>query len=120
MPSISFFVEGRPYAKQSFRFTKGGYSYQTSNVKNWQRTVSICAKEVYRGDLLNEDVTVGLDFVYSGAGADLDNFCKAVIDGLQGSIFVNDRKVVGLFATKRKHQGSETLGVQIRIDYGNI
>ena len=107
-----FFVAGWPYAKQSFRYKRGG-SYQTENVKNWQNTIGWTAKEHYKGELLVMPVAMKLDFYVKRNDADCDNLAKGTMDSLQGVIYKNDRQVIDLHITKQIKKG--ILGVRIRI-----
>ena len=107
-----FFVAGWPYAKQSFRYKRGG-SYQTENIKNWQNTIGWTAKEHYKGELLTCPVKVYLDFFVKRNDSDVDNISKCLLDGLQGVVFKNDRQVMELHATKQVSKLG--LGVRVRI-----
>lgn len=112
---IDFFVEGRPYAKQSFRYTRAGLHYQTENVKSWQGIISMKAKEVWHKDpLIKNGLAIRLDFYLRGNTADIDNLTKAVLDGLQGVVYKNDRQIYSLIATKIVTPVS-VAGVRIRI-----
>jgi len=112
IPSIDIFVEGTPYAKQSFRFKHNGKNYISAGVRAWQDTISAITLSEYRGKVLEIPLGVQLDFFYRW-DADVDNFSKCVLDALQGIVFKNDRQIVALMITKRK--GTEKIGVRIRI-----
>jgi Holliday junction resolvase RusA-like endonuclease len=112
MYSVEFFVHGWAYAKQSFRYA-AGHSYQTKNVKKWQNAIWCAAKEAHDGDLLDEAVEVHLDFYVKRDLADLDNLSKCVLDGLQGSIFKNDKRVVRLILTKTQIKDASRIGVHV-------
>jgi Holliday junction resolvase RusA-like endonuclease len=66
----------------------------------WQETVAETARIFYRGDPLEIPLSVEMEFYVRRDRADLDNLCKAVLDGMQGIIFENDRQVKQLVLTK--------------------
>lgn len=108
---IDVFVPGRPYAKQSFRFSRRG-TYQTENIKAWQKTIGYKAREAYKEDPVESSILAWLEFYLTKDLGDIDNLSKAVLDGLQGIVYKNDKKIAVLVATKQK---SKSQGVRIRI-----
>lgn len=111
-PLIDVTAVGRPYAKQSFRYTKQGLHYQTENVKGWQDFVASVVMLEYGLPKYAFPLSVRLDFTLVRDLADVDNLSKAVLDALQGVAFVNDRQVKELLSTKAV---GTPPGVRIRI-----
>jgi Holliday junction resolvase RusA-like endonuclease len=120
-PPITFFVPGRPIAKQSFRYGKGG-SYQRQVVKDWQATVAQYAMIAMQGrDRFEGAIKINLEFqlpedLAPQADPDLDNLSKCILDGLQGVAFDNDKMVYSLHLHKR-YTGTFPPGVRIMIEH---
>lgn len=111
---IEMFIEGYPYSKQSFRFRRNGHHYQAKNVTQWQAKIAKDVGEVWDKLPTKKKLSVKLVFCYSRDVADVDNLSKAVLDGLQGIVFKNDKQVVHLESTKIVVK--EPLGVYIKIE----
>ncbi len=109
-----FFVDGKPAAKQSFRYTRSGKKYQRANVKAWQDIVAIRSKQNWGKELTNKKLEVYLRFYLKKDLADVDNLSKAVLDGMQGIIYENDKQVKILHAQKVK-AGNHEAGVYVEI-----
>ena len=119
MRSVTFTVEGRPRAKQSFRYSrKGGYT--DAGVKGWQSTVAQQAALAMRGrDRFAGPVAVILEFYLpDNHRRDADNLSKGVLDALNGIVFDDDAQVVDLHITKhvRKPAG---VWVEVRQEEGD-
>ncbi len=117
---IQFFVPSEPRAKQSFRVGAGRRGgYQSARVKGWQAEVGWEGQKAMRTatrEPLQGDVSVSLSFNMSkNARVDLDNLSKAVLDGLNGICFVDDRQVRVLVLRKRVDKSNP--GVLVKI-YG--
>lgn len=64
---------------------------------------------------LDGDVAVTIYvFVQSGRHGDIDNYVKAVLDGLNGVAYLDDRQVVQVFATKAQPATTEGTYVIVR------
>ena len=100
MNLINFRILGDPVPKQSFVFASRGRSHMKPRAREWQETVASTARVFYREDPLEIPLSVEMEFYVQKDRADLDNLCKAVLDGLQGIIFKNDRQVKRLVLTK--------------------
>jgi crossover junction endodeoxyribonuclease RusA len=111
MASHTFRIEGRPKAKGRPRATKTGQIYTPKPTKDYENLVAVSYDGPDFGDArLSVDlafypthtlVTISdTDAAASTLTADLDNMVKAVLDGLQGRAFINDRQVYELSAVK--------------------
>ena len=114
---IKFFVAGKAIPKQSYRAVKGG-GYTDPKVKAWQMAVSWAAKEaVNMQEWLTTDLEVTLLFVLPeekrSYRKDLDNLSKAVLDGMNGIVYADDKQITRL--TIEKRTGSEP-GVYVEVD----
>lgn len=104
---IKFFVAGEPRAKQSFIVTGRGRGMTPIRVRIWQSEVGWEAmKEMRSCDYTSEDrltgeLAVRLIFQLGNARVvDLDNLSKAVLDGLNGICWEDDRQIVDLHLIK--------------------
>ena len=61
------------------------------------------------------DVKITLDFYRPRKAGDLDNRIKIVLDGLQGSAFINDSQIVEIVA--RRHEDPARPRVETQIEY---
>ena len=111
MASYTFTIEGRPKAKGRPRATKAGHLYTPAATKKWEDEVAKAYRGPHFGDaILSADfafwpthVTVTIsdtDATKSTLNADIDNLVKAVLDGLNGVAFDDDRQIHELAAVK--------------------
>lgn len=101
---VSFFVIGDPVPKQSFRFAKGG-SYQPARVRDWQAMVAWSARQAMGGrpPIEEDGLQVYLWFTLGhGRAVDADNLSKAVLDGMNGIVWKDDRQVTELHIVKQQ------------------
>lgn len=98
---VTFSVPGQPVPKQSFRYTgangRGG-GYTDPRVKAWQTLVSQHARLAMAGrEPFTCPVSVTLTFFLpTRRRVDADNLSKAVLDSLNGIVFVDDNQVAKL------------------------
>jgi len=101
---IMFIVDGTPRAKQSFNYTKNGGGYTSPQVKEWQNTVRLRARNVMALagiEPIRGEVAVRLVFVLKTKRViDCDNLSKAVLDSLKNIVFEDDTNVVNLHIVK--------------------
>ena len=113
MERISFFIDGEPRAKQSFRSLGRRGGYTPAQVKAWQSDVAWCAQMAMRrlGELepMAGRLTVELTFFLGNARRiDSDNLSKCVQDGLNKITWLDDQQNVDLIIHKficRERQG---------------
>lgn len=116
-----FFVEGEPRPKQSFRVSgKGGY--QPARVKAWQRYVSYAAqdamREIGRTNQPYEKAKLEVHlffFLGNDRRVDLDNLSKAVLDGMNRIVFLDDQQIVDLRVSKELAKSNKEIGVRVEI-----
>lgn len=113
---LCFTVPGRPACKQSFVYTANGGGYTKPHVKRWQTSVSWAAREAMGGDApVAGPVRVTMRFVMPDkTRRDCDNLSKAVLDSLNGIVFVDDCQVVDLHITKEVNRAEA--GVMIKVE----
>ncbi|HAR45421.1 MAG TPA: hypothetical protein DCS05_04385 [Nitrospiraceae bacterium] len=100
---ISFFVEGEPRPKQSFRVSGRNGGFTHPRVKAWQTDVACEAERSMRSiGRFNQPFSAGylavrlIFFLGNHRRVDLDNLSKAVLDGLNGICYDDDRQIVDL------------------------
>jgi Holliday junction resolvase RusA-like endonuclease len=115
---ITFFVEGEPRAKQSFRVSGRGGGFQPARIKAWQADVGWCAQLALRRLEMIEPMTGNLSveltfFLGNSRRIDLDNLSKAVQDGLNNIAWIDDQQNISL--TLNKYVCRERQGVLVKI-----
>lgn len=113
IPIITFFVEGEPRAKQSFRVAGRGRGFTPARVKAWQADVGWCAQMAMRRlgmiDPLEGNLTVEMTFFLGNSRkVDADNLSKCVQDGLNNIAWTDDQQNITLIVHKyicRERQG---------------
>ena len=103
---FTFFVQGEPRAKQSFRVGNGG-GFQSARVKAWQSDcgyaaqIAMRALEIYEPYPQGTRLTVQMIFFLGNARKiDLDNLSKCVSDGLNGVLWTDDQDNIRLVLDK--------------------
>lgn len=109
---LSFFVDAEPRAKQSFRYAKGG-GFTPARIKAWQGEVGWAGQRAMSAagfvGPMQGNLTLELIFVLGNLRRiDLDNLSKAVQDGLNEIVYVDDKQNIRLVIDKfvcRTRQG---------------
>ena len=98
---VTFTVFGNPLPKQSFKH-KGGQAYTPARIKAWQDTVGWAAREAMAGqEPFEGSLYAELTFIRGDKRrVDLDNLSKAVLDGCNKIVWVDDQQVFTLFLSK--------------------
>jgi Holliday junction resolvase RusA-like endonuclease len=114
---LTFFVEGNPVPKQSFKKGKKG-GYTPARVKAWQDLVSTRAKNtmaLFNVDMLLGDVEVEL-ILWRGdrKKVDIDNLSKAILDGCNDIVWKDDEQVVKITICKRYNKEEPGAMVMVR------
>jgi Holliday junction resolvase RusA-like endonuclease len=114
MTGVSFYVEGQPVPKARARTVrKGGktWSFTPKRVAEWEKEVKAEAEKIFVKPL-NGPLGIELIFymhrpksrrkeTWVTTTPDLDNLEKAVLDGLSGVVYTDDRLVVRKRSEKR-------------------
>ena len=117
MTHIIINVEGAPVPKQSMKMGRG-HSYTPQHIKDWQNTVSWCAKEAALNSgwvMTSERVKVTSMFRLPDLQRrDLDNLIKATNDSLKGIIIKDDDQIYK--STEEKEIVDGNPGVTILVE----
>lgn len=118
---MKIFVEGIPVGKGRPRFTRTGHAYTPEKTRMYENIVRLRALEAMRGEARLKgavSVTILARFPVPASYStkrrvaclqasekpakkpDIDNLVKAILDGLNGTIFEDDSQVVQLSAAK--------------------
>lgn len=130
---VNFTVPGKPQGKARPRFnTYTGRTYTPSKTGAYERFIALCYKQA-GGKKLTGAVDIKIECFYQIAKShtkatkalmeagqiqatikpDLDNIAKAVLDGLNGIAFDDDKQVVRLDVSKR-YDHEARIEVEIR------
>ena len=109
---IRFVIDGQPLPKARPCVTNG-QAYTPQKTREWERQIGWAARAAHVEPLAG-DLHVGLQFRRKGKRrADIDNMTKAVLDGLNGIAFADDKQIVELCAFVT--YGSDTPGITVTI-----
>jgi Holliday junction resolvase RusA-like endonuclease len=116
--NYGLWINGHPQPKERPKFSNGR-AYTPPATRAYEKLIAEEWAKIYPGVLLDEPMTIHVD-VYSKTAdrADVDNYLKIALDGLQGAAFVNDNKVRTVKATKSKVTDTADEGMRILIYLG--
>lgn len=127
-----FLVTGKPVPKGSMRVShdKYGDAHMYSDqpgLKTWETAVQYTAKQAMRRNSPSSNpIEIVLEFVVpapkrregelwpiqKGTG-DIDKLTRAMLDGMNGIVYVDDAQVVRLLASKRYCSSTRPVGVTV-------
>ena len=111
-PAVMFEWSGTPVPKGRPRMGNG-HVYTPSRTREFEEAIGWAWRETGAAPF-EGDVVVTVDIYEPSRAADLDNYVKACLDGLNGLAFADDRQVTSLAASVyRKHKPG---GVRITIE----
>lgn len=105
-------ITAKPVPKARPRLGVNGKMYTPRETKEFEELVGWCTRSVVKKPT-EKPVRVNID-VYSRTRADIDNIAKAILDGLSGIAFLDDRQVVDLRIRKLPPEDCEKIVVSIR------
>jgi Holliday junction resolvase RusA-like endonuclease len=114
---VSFVIPGPPVAQARPRATRIANSvrlYDPANVRDYKNYIKMIASQAMQGKpLIDEPICVSITLVlqkpkswpkkrvHADTKPDLDNYCKAICDGMEGVVYTNDSRIVDLILRKR-------------------
>ena len=122
---ITFWVDGLPAAQGSKKHVGRGIMVEANkNLPAWRKAIAAAAREVQKGEPLDEPLITRLDFylpkpkkprwLVPATALDIDKLERAVNDGLQdGGLIKNDSRVVQ--SISEKHYAEERTGCQVTV-----
>ena len=106
---IAFTVPGRPRPKERPRVGRNGAIYTPHATREYEQLVGWhAAAAMPRMQPFGGPVGVRIVFWCKGNAGDLDNLTKAVLDGMVGVAYEDDRQVVHLEASRRRSDNERT------------
>jgi crossover junction endodeoxyribonuclease RusA len=114
--AVSFAVSGTPVAQGSMVLRRGRVAHASSGrLTQWRHAVAWSARAVMTTQPLGGPVRVVVRFSVPTPATrppDLDKLTRAILDALTGIVWLDDRQVVSLHATKGQ---SATPGVAVTV-----
>lgn len=105
---LTFTVSGKPLPKQRPRTvrTKNGKSRtytpkKTLDAEERIRMIAWAEMQKNKVKKFTDPVGVAISFIGANPSADIDNLMKTVLDGMNGTVFEDDRQVVDCQISKR-------------------
>jgi len=105
-------IQTKPVPKARPRLGANGRMYTPKETREFEELIGWTTRSVVRKPI-EKPVKVNID-VYSKTRADFDNIAKAILDGLSGVAFIDDRQVVDLRIRKLTPVNCEKIVISIR------
>jgi Holliday junction resolvase RusA-like endonuclease len=96
--TVAFTVPGRPVPKQRPRLGRNGNIYTPKNCREYEKTVGWVARRLFKSPL-DGPVELHVRLYLNSKGGDLDNYIKAICDGLNGVAWLDDSQVERIMAS---------------------
>ncbi|WP_082413703.1 RusA family crossover junction endodeoxyribonuclease [Thermoanaerobacter thermohydrosulfuricus] len=94
---LKIVIPGRPVPKERPRLSAAGrkmYIYTPQETSKFEKQVALAALTAANGKVLFGDIAISIKLYFSDKRfGDLDNYAKSILDGLQGTLFENDKQV---------------------------
>ena len=91
---LEFTVPGNPVPKARPRVLRSGITYTPKTTKVYEARIAWTAKAAWDGQIMTQNgLGLWVRFGLEAMRPDLDNLVKAVLDGLEGVIYRNDRQI---------------------------
>jgi crossover junction endodeoxyribonuclease RusA len=113
--AVAFTVSGRPVPKQRPRLGRNGNIYTPKNCREYEKAVGWAARRLFRNPL-EGPVELHVRLYLNSKGGDLDNYIKAISDGLNGVAWLDDSQVERIMASMTvKENAAERAEVLVRL-----
>ncbi len=114
---MRFTVPGRPVPKERPRRGRGGQFYTPARTRSYEEKVGWTARAA-SVRVLSGPVSLAARFYFSRCPpGDLDNYLKAVADGLKGIAYRDDRQVVRITAELLSCRAGEE---RVEVEVGHL
>lgn len=114
---VRFVVPGRPRPKERPRVIRRGgrtITYTPGTTREYEAAVAWAARAAGVRPATGP-VAVEVVFYVSGRSPDPDNLAKAVLDGLNGIAYADDRQVVRLVAEVRRAESRDRQRAEVAV-----
>jgi Holliday junction resolvase RusA-like endonuclease len=114
MPEWALWIPGKPIPKGRPRFYNG-HALTPKATHDYEKRIADAWLDKYGFEILeDEQLTIHVDVYSKTAGrADVDNYLKIAMDGLQNFAYPNDSKIVSAKVTKTKVATPDDEGMRI-------
>ena len=109
---VAFTVPGRPRGKERPRMGRNGKFYTPKTTREYEESVAWFAKSAYKEDPTTLPVRLDLTIRSSKSKADTSNILKAIEDGMNGIIYVDDRQIKEIHISRIEGDGE---GVDVTV-----
>jgi len=119
---IKIIIPGRPVPKERPRLTVDGrkkYIYTPRETSKFEKQVALAALAAANGRILLGDLSICIKLYFANKRyGDLDNYAKSILDGLQGTLFENDKQVSKLHIERYidKNERAEVIVEEVDAD----
>ncbi len=92
---LEFTVAGNPVPKARPRVLRSGITYTPKTTKEYEQRIAWSAKAAWGSNpvLTQKGLGLWVRFGLEAMRPDLDNLVKAVLDGMEGVVYRNDRQI---------------------------
>lgn len=104
-------IPGRPVPKGRPRLGKNGNVYTPRKTREYEKLVGWCTKQTMK-EPLQGDIAMDIKVYIKGPCGDLDNLEKAILDGMNGIAYNDDRQVAAL-AIQRLKDKKERVEIEL-------
>jgi len=109
---VKFTVPGRPRGKERPRMGRNGKFYTPKTTREYEESVAWFARNAYKEEPTKDPVRLDLTIRSSKSKADTSNILKAIEDGMNGIIYVDDRQIKEIHISRIEGDGE---GVDVAV-----